>query len=522
MKFLSVLLFAALLISFYTCNSALAIEEDNIQYHSEGQIDSNDYSYLYAGKVIFDEAEGLFKYWGCGGVYGDYIILKESTTYEGLNYAPWQPVFTPTGTGTFDNSHVCDPSVVEHNGVFYLHYSGIDDTIPEADQATRAGVAISYDRGRTFTRLFNGKPIITPTHTGLYGAGQSSVVRGPDGYFYMLYSDLNEKQRTSWIRFLRSPVPSFPPSLQTLVKSYPAYKFGAVSLELAYNRGRGRFEVIANHTDVAKPHLARVRVVHLDLDLNILGETEYSENLEFMFGEGIATVTNSFGEIIPFGDPGKMHWNFVATTHGKNRGFGSHIAGPVKFIRFTEGVNGVLTDFSKIGENSFSGDLDGDTKEDIIVLDKNNFVWKWKLSSEKYSKVHTKQWGLPGKDIPIIVKDWNRDGKDEIAVFREAEGKWYIFYNGSNHQVVSWGTPGDHPMSADTNGDGKTELIVWRPSNGVWYVLYSGSWPNVNSRSTQYGIRGDDIFMDDTNNDGKDDFVVWRRSNSRAYIKKAK
>ena len=501
---------------------AVAIQEDNIQLLTTGGIDPNSFSYLYAGSVMYDPVEAKFKYWGCGGVAGDYIIYKEASVFEDLQTAAWQTAMTPTGvSGTFDSFQVCDPSVVEHNGVFYLHYTGINyDTDPI--HTSKIGVAVSYNRGRTFSRLFSGQPIKGPAYTNLYGVGQSSVVRGPDGMFYMLYSDINYDTDIWTINFVRSPVPSFPQSLQETLVSFPAWMFGGVSLELAYNRGRGLFEILVNWTDGQDLTKAQVRVVHLDESFMIVGDTIYSANTGFAFGEGIATVTNPLGEIIPFVVSGQNHFNFVATTFGNRPPFADWVTGPVKYARFTEGPNGVITNFSDVGDKSFSGDLDGDGQTDRIVMAPSTFTWKYKLSSEGFSVTHTLQWGLSG-DIPIVVKDWNQDGDDEIAVYRPSEGKWYIHYSGTTwpnvtYDVVQWGFSGDFVFSGDTNGDGDTELIVWRPSTGVWHILYSGSWPNVVSSSVQYGLNGDAPFLYDVNNNGEDDFIAWRLSNSNAYV----
>jgi hypothetical protein len=165
------LLRACLFTTLLAPTQVFAIQEDNIQLLATGGIDPNSSSYLYAGSVMFDSVEGKFKYWGCGGVAGDYIIYKEATVFENLQTAPWQTAMTPTAVlGTFDSWQVCDPSVVEHNGVFYLHYTGINyDT--ESAHTSKMGVAVSYDRGRTFQRLFAGQPIKSPAYTNLYGVG---------------------------------------------------------------------------------------------------------------------------------------------------------------------------------------------------------------------------------------------------------------------------------------------------------------------------------------------------------------
>ena len=43
-----------------------------------------------------------------------------------------------------------------------------------------------------------------------------------------------------------------------------------------------------------------------------------------------------------------------------------------------------------------------------------------------------------------------------------------------------WGNAGDVPTPKDFDGDGKTDMAVYRPSTGYWYLLNSstdnGTW----------------------------------------------
>jgi len=51
-------------------------------------------------------------------------------------------------------------------------------------------------------------------------------------------------------------------------------------------------------------------------------------------------------------------------------------------------------------------------------------------------------WGLTG-DIPV-VGDWNRDGKDDVGIFRPSKGIWSLDSNGNSKwdtsdKGLSWG-----------------------------------------------------------------------------------
>lgn len=64
--------------------------------------------------------------------------------------------------------------------------------------------------------------------------------------------------------------------------------------------------------------------------------------------------------------------------------------------------------------------------------------------------------------------DYDGDGVDELAIYRPAEGNWYIRDQYTNvTRTQQWGLPGDIPMPADYMPDGKDDFGVWRPSNGT-------------------------------------------------------
>ena len=65
-----------------------------------------------------------------------------------------------------------------------------------------------------------------------------------------------------------------------------------------------------------------------------------------------------------------------------------------------------------------------------------------------------------------------------------------IVYSSTGAQVVKqWGLPGDIPVPWDYDGDGKADCAVWRPANGPWYIAPSGN-PGA-PVTVQWGLPGD-------------------------------
>ncbi|ARF58357.1 hypothetical protein B1H19_32965 [Streptomyces gilvosporeus] len=184
-------------------------------------------AYDYAPSIMVD---GVYKMWWCGQtpegkVPGDDILYAESAGPNGPFHArdasaPHQIVFEGTGTGSFDNQHTCDPSVVRVGGTYYLYYGAERHD----GEPTTIGVASSPD-GIHWTRLNNGRPIITPAdqqhNQNTYGAGQPSALY-LDGEFYLLFTDTtgagalgNGAGQFAW----RSPDPTFQSHVEVVTAS---------------------------------------------------------------------------------------------------------------------------------------------------------------------------------------------------------------------------------------------------------------------------------------------------------------
>lgn len=112
-------------------------------------------------------------------------------------------------------------------------------------------------------------------------------------------------------------------------------------------------------------------------------------------------------------------------------------------------------------------------------------VWRpsngtWYFNYPDGGTTFSRQWGQNG-DKPVPA-DFNGDGVTDIAVWRPSTGMWWVinsnFATAPNGGTVSgqqWGQPGDVPVARDYDKDGKADIAVWRPVNGFWYIIDSKS-----------------------------------------------
>lgn len=154
-------------------------------------------------------------------------------------------------------------------------------------------------------------------------------------------------------------------------------------------------------------------------------------------------------------------------------------------------------------------DFDGDLKSDTAVFRPANGVWYIARTADNGNTFV--QFGQQG-DRPVSA-DYDGDGKTDAAVYRD--GVWYrLKSTDGSFDAFGFGLPTDIPTPADFDGDGKAEVCVYRPSDGVWHMLLSstGGYSTI-----RFGASADIPMPGDFDGDGKADATLFRPSNGVWY-----
>ncbi|MBF8194342.1 VCBS repeat-containing protein, partial [Nonomuraea sp. K274] len=142
--------------------------------------------------------------------------------------------------------------------------------------------------------------------------------------------------------------------------------------------------------------------------------------------------------------------------------------------------------FAPSGETPYTGDFDGDGKDDVVAFTHGTNADVFVATSTGTgfgAGVKWHDWFAPGGEVPA-VGDFDGDGKDDIATFTRGESadvfvalstgtsfgagaKWHDFF-----------APGvEFPAVGDVDGDGKDDLIVFTQGStaDVYVALSTGT-----------------------------------------------
>ncbi len=185
----------------------------------------------------------------------------------------------------------------------------------------------------------------------------------------------------------------------------------------------------------------------------------------------------------------------------------------------------VSAQWGEMGDVPAPSDFDGDGKADIAVWrsagqgDPNRSYFY--ILQSRTNTLRAEQFGMTGDFTPVIG-DWDGDGRADLAVYRPdtTGGPSYFFYRpsaspGTDFLSIQWGGPNDKPLNGDFDGDGRQDAAVFRPAQGVWYIRQSS---DGTLRAVNWGALSDKAVPADYDGDRKTDVAVIRPSNNAWYI----
>lgn len=295
---------------------------------ARGTVDANRSTYQYAPAFVFDGAR--YHYFACVGVSGDYIQHKSATTLAGLAAAPLRTVLSPSP----GENHTCDPAVVRGaDGMWYLHYSNTP-----GGTYTDAGVAVAARPEGPYTKistdLLGRYDNLSP---GQYGRGQTTVALGPDGHWYMAFTNQIAPREPNGIVVLRSPDPTFART-RTEVARFDASAIGGWSTQMSFDPQSGRFVFIE------PAGAAGFLVTSFDTSFRrVAQETLALPPGAGVPGEGQALLTDPSGRLLTTSPDAEGSLLVAGATVGPARGgFPTWITGPNEWRSYRVAPVGIV------------------------------------------------------------------------------------------------------------------------------------------------------------------------------------
>jgi len=181
------------------------------------------------------------------------------------------------------------------------------------------------------------------------------------------------------------------------------------------------------------------------------------------------------------------------------------------------------------------GDIDGDSKDDIIAVESENKgtngygTYRYMRGNSTGTNFTWNFTNLTGMGYPsqMALGDVNGDGKDDIVAVERSGGNYNYMLGTSTGSNFTWNytslTGMGYPLKValgDVNGDGKDDIVAVERSGGNYsYMLGTSTGSNFTWNYTNLTGMGLPVKMElgDTNGDGKDDIVAVEEEGGNKY-----
>ncbi len=185
------------------------------------------------------------------------------------------------------------------------------------------------------------------------------------------------------------------------------------------------------------------------------------------------------------------------------------------------------------------GDFNGDSKDDLLIRDKNDSKYYVSLSNgiNEFKTPWPSQWlnNFGNSNNELHIGDFNGDGRDDLLI-RNKENSIYSvkLSNGikflSSSKVIweeGFGVASQELKIGDFNGDGMDDILLWNKgsyqSDSKYHIALSNgidefrpTWPSIWLEN--FGKENQDLHIGDFNGDGKDDLLIRDLNDSKYFV----
>jgi len=155
-------------------------------------------------------------------------------------------------------------------------------------------------------------------------------------------------------------------------------------------------------------------------------------------------------------------------------------------------------------------DINGDGKDDIIAQNKSGEWWAAVSDGTSFNNQYLGRWNANAYS-EVVVGDFNRDGRDDIAGFQDGNGQWWIGLSTGTRFLTRFAgrwnaAAGFHDVQVgDFDGDGKDDLAA-QNSGGRWFIgTVDASTQLQMYYAARWGSSRGEAVVGDFNGDGRDD-----------------
>jgi hypothetical protein len=130
----------------------------------------------------------------------------------------------------------------------------------------------------------------------------------------------------------------------------------------------------------------------------------------------------------------------------------------------------VRVDLGGLGETPVPADFDGDGATDLAVYRRADGTWWIRSFLSSFPPVLGFQFGW--HEAAPVPADFDGDGSADLAVYHDTTGNWFVtsLQHGTIAYEVRHGFEGTVALPGDFDGDGAADLAVYFAPAGNWYV----------------------------------------------------